>query len=324
MKKAILLICLFVSACAAGQPTPETALTPTDEIVTLPSPTLTAAPTDIPPTPTQSILPGQPPYYYMDFSTPGADPQRFGANFFRGDFHSSPVFSPDLTTMWWGGSYGSATIYTSHFEDGVWSEPATVNFSDSITQYRDPFISPDGQLFFFISPHNIPGVSATGKENIWMMEKDGDGWTEPQPLPQSINALDLHWTVSVDADYTFYFSAGEPGNKNIYVSQYVDGTYGDPVPLDGIVNSEAMEITPNIAPDGSYLIFSRYTTQDESARMYITYAIDTGWTEPVLVENVPYCISPIVTPDGKYIFYMSSPSSVAWRDTSFVDDFRPE
>ena len=156
-----------------------------------------------------------------------------------------------------------------------------------------------------------------------MMEKDGDGWSEPQPLPQSINALDLHWTISVDAEYALYFSAGEPGNKEIYVSQYQNSAYGDPVILDGPVNSEAMEITPNIAPDGSYLIFSRYTTQDESALMYITYATEAGWTEPIRVDNVPYCISPIVTPDGAYVLYLSSPSSFGWRDTSFIDGLRP-
>lgn len=320
MKKAlgICLLCLALASCVADQPTP------TEVVIPTPSPSLTATPTEYPATPTVAILPDQAPYYYLDLSLPGEEPQGFGENFFHGDFHSSPVFSPDMMTMWWAGSYGSATIYTSRFEEGVWSEPVTVQFSETLTHYRDPFISPDGQLFFFISPDPIPGVTATGKENIWMMEKDGTGWTEPQPLPQSINALDLHWTVSVDANYTLYFSAGESGDKNIYVSHYVDGIYGDPVLLDEAVNSAAMEITPNIAPDGSCLIFSRYTTQDETALMYIIYATDEGWTEPVRVENVPYCISPIVTPDGRYILYMSSPSSFAWRDTSFVEELRPE
>ncbi len=93
--------------------------------------------------------------------------------------------------------------------------------------------------------------------------------------------------------------------------------------MDTTVNSEAMEITPNIAPDGSYLIFSRYTSQDENPLMNITYATETGWTEPIQVDNVPYCISPIVTPDGAYVIYLSSPSSFGWRDTSFIDELRP-
>ena len=313
MKKnmGLILLLLVLTACSTGT------TSPTDSIHQSPTSALTIVPTDLPTTPPRA------PYYYLDHTVPDATPQAFGADFFSGSFHSAPVFSPDMKTMWWAGSYGSATIYTSRFEDGVWSEPATIQFSESITRYRDPFISPDGQLFFFISPDNIPGIAITGKENIWMMEKDGDGWSEPQPLPQSINALDLHWTISVDAEYALYFSAGEPGNKEIYVSQYQNSAYGDPVILDGPVNSEAMEITPNIAPDGSYLIFSRYTTQDESALMYITYATEAGWTEPVRVDNVPYCISPIVTPDGAYVLYLSSPSSFGWRDTSFIDGLRP-
>ncbi|QRN84029.1 PD40 domain-containing protein [Chloroflexota bacterium] len=325
MKKVlgICLFCLILVGCTSSQPTPDVNLTPTDPITISPSPEPTTAPTELPPTSTQGILPNQAPYYYVDYVLPGADPQPFGAEFFSGSFHSAPVFSPDMQTMWWAGSYGSATIYTSHFEDETWSEPVTVQFSDTLHQYRDPFISPDGQLFFFISPDPIPGLSGTGKENIWMMVKDGDGWSEPQPLPQSINALSLHWTISVDEAYTLYFSAGEQGNMDIYVSRYIDGTYADPVPLDPTVNSEAMEITPNIAPDGSYLIYSRYTSQDENALMYISYATDTGWTEPVQVNNVPYCISPIVTPDGAFVIYLSSPSSFGWRDTSFIEELRP-
>ena len=325
MKKVmgLILLCLILTACSPGTPASDATIQPTRETleVTLPSPT--ATPTSLPTTPTLTILPNQPSYYYVGYSLPEADPLPFGEDFFTGSFHSAPVFSPDMKTMWWAGAYETTTIYTSHFEDGVWSDPVTIQFSDSIRQYRDPFISPDGQLFFFISPDNIPGISTAGKENIWMMKKDGDGWGEPQPLPQSINALDLHWTVSVDADYTLYFSAGEPGNKQIYTSQYIDGTYDDPVPLSEPVNSDAMEITPNIAPDGSYLLFSRFTRQNDNALMYISYATETGWTEPVKADNVPYCISPIVTPDGKYVLYLSSPSSFAWRDTSFIEDLRP-
>jgi hypothetical protein len=165
-------------------------------------------------------------------------------------------------------SDSSATIYTSHFEDGTWSDPEIVTFSDSIKQYRDPFIAPDGELFFFISPDPIPGFSSSGKENIWMMAKDGEAWGEPQPLPQAINALNLHWTISVAENYDLYFSAGEPGNKNIYMSAYIDGVYTDPVLLPPSINSDVMEITPNIAPDGSYLLFTRLLSRDAPLFIY--------------------------------------------------------
>ncbi len=116
-----------------------------------------------------------------------------------------------MKTMWWGGEYGSATIYFSQYFEGEWSEPETIAFSESITSYRDPFISPDGSKFYFISTAATPESASSGKENIWMMEKQGKGWGEPQPLPPSINELTLHWTMSVDNQYNLYFSAQKDG-----------------------------------------------------------------------------------------------------------------
>ncbi len=278
MRKATiwLLGILFLTACTLSQTTPEVTITivpPTDIATEEQLPTISTSTPTVKPSPTIDL--NQPPYFYVNNSLPGAIPEAFGQGFFHGSFHSAPVFSPDMQTMWWAGSYGSATIYTSHYESGVWSNPEIIEFSDSIKQYRDPFISPDGELFFFISPDPIPDVSS-GKENIWMMAKDGETWGDPQPLPQSINALDLHWTISVDANYDLYFSAGEPGNKNIYVSPYIDGGYTDPILLPPEINSGEMDITPNIAPDGSYLLFSRYFNREEMPYLYISYATESG------------------------------------------------
>lgn len=318
MKNLLLfvLVTLTLTACVPAANTPSPAASETDVPTATTNPTETLQPSAAPDA-------EQPPIFYINESLPGAVPEPFGPDFFAGSFHSAPVFSPDMTTMWWAGSYGSATIYTSRFVDGVWSDPETIEFSNEITQYRDPFISPDGQRFYFISPKDYSDELSPGKENIWMMTRQGEGWSEPQPLPLEINTLSLHWTVSVAANYDLYYSAGERGNKDIYLSRFVNGTYTNPVALDEPVNSNAMEITPNIAPDGSYLLFSRYTSEDETPYLYISYALESGWSEPVKVENIPYCISPIVTPDGAYVIYLSSASSFGWRDTSFIEELRP-
>jgi len=156
-----------------------------------------------------------------------------------------------------------------------------------------------------------------------MMEKEGEGWSEPQPLPDSINALDLHWTMSVAANDNLYFSARKDENTDIFVSRYIDGKYTDPIQLDSPVNTEELELTPNIAPDESYLLFTRIADNSSNPFLYIAYALDSGWSEPVKVDNIAYCISPIITPDRAYLIYMSSPSSFEWRDTSFIEELRP-
>jgi hypothetical protein len=316
MRKVIFFIflILFLSACSTTSPQAQI--------------TLTLTPSDIPRnTPSAISADGEPlliPFSSIDEALPGAAPQRFGEDFFSGSFHSAPVFAPDGKTVWWGGEYGSATIYTSQFVSDVWTEPETITFSDSINTYRDPFISPDGTKFYFISTAAIPRASSTSKENLWMMEKEDEVWGEPLPLPDSINSLALHWTVSVAENYDLYFSAQEDGNTDIFLSHFMEGIYTDPIRLDAPINTEEIEITPNIAPDGSYLLFTRLESRNDPPHLFITYATDSGWTEPVRIENVPYCISPIVTPDRAYIIYLSSPSSFSWRDATFIEEIHPK
>ena len=157
-----------------------------------------------------------------------------------------------------------------------------------------------------------------------MMEWESGGWSEPQPLPESVNSFQLHWTPSVAANYDLYFSATIDGNPEIVKAVYQDGTYLEPVLVGEPVNSPELEVTPNIAPDQSYLLFSRTADPEIPPRLYISYAREGGWTEPALVENVAYCISPIVTPDRNYVIYLASPNALEWRDTSFIEELRPE
>ncbi|MBN2258584.1 MAG: PD40 domain-containing protein, partial [Anaerolineaceae bacterium] len=234
--------------------------------------------------------------------------------------HSSPTFSPDGQVVYWGGEYSTKAIYTRRLAAGDWTPASIIYFSEDMRSYRDPFISPDGERLYFISDDALPGESSSGKENIWMMEKEGEGWGTPQPLPDLINAYRLHWTISVAANYNLYFSANE---ADIYISRYLDGNYTEPVLLDPPVNTDELEITPNIAPDESYLLFTRVATKSDPPYLFISYAIGSGWSEPQRIENIDYCISPIVTPDRQYVIYMSSPYSLAWRDTTFINELWP-
>jgi Tol biopolymer transport system component len=261
---------------------------------------------------------------FSEETFPGTEPEPFGSDWFRGGFHSAPVFSPDGKNMWWAGSWGTQKVYVSRYEDGAWTDREEVSFSDDISLYRDPFISPDGMKFYFISTVPIPGVPGSGKENYWMMDWDSGEWSAPEPLPQAVNDLQLHWTPSVNYNYDFYFSANVDGDPDIYVAEFKDGAYQDPIPLGPSVNSPEMEFTPYIAPDGSYLLFARAKDGNTPTLLYISYAQNGGWSDAIRVENVESCINPIVTPDGDYVIYLESAVSLAWRDTSFIEELIPE
>jgi hypothetical protein len=260
---------------------------------------------------------------WLGQSLPGSEPAPFGIGFLPANFHSSITFAPDGRLAYWGAAYSTAKIYTSRLEDDTWTKPEILNFTEGMNSYRDPFLSPDGLRLYFISENALPGSSTSGKENIWMMVKEEEDWGMPQPLPDSINAYALHWTVSVSANYNLYFSAGPLGVSDIYLSRYLDGEYTEPLKLSETVNSDTLEFTPNIAPDESYLLFSRMADRNSQPYLYITYALETGWSEPQKIDNIRYCISPIVTPDRNYVIYLSSPYSLEWRDTTFIDTLRP-
>ena len=263
-------------------------------------------------------------FLFLEESPPGSEPEPFGTGWFQGGFHSAPVFAPDGKTVWWAGRFAAQKIYFSSFIEGNWTDQEEVSFSDEIRSYRDPFISPDGLKFYFISTAPLPGNETGGKENLWMMEWESGGWSEPQPLPEAINSFDLHWTPSAASNYDLYFSANIDGNPEIMKSVYLDGTYTEPVPVGYPVNTEEKEFTPNIAPDQSYLIFSRVKDSTSPPHLYISYALDGGWTEAFRIENVENGISPIVTPDRKYVIYLTGSDAVSWRDTSFIEELRPE
>lgn len=255
---------------------------------------------------------------------PGSEPEPFGQGWFQGGFHSAPVFSPEGDRMWWAGSWGTQKVYLSQFKEGEWMEQEEVSFSEEIRSYLDPFISPDGLKFYFVSTAPVPGQAESGKENYWMMDWESGEWSAPRPLPEGVNSLTIHWTPSVAANYDFYFSANIEGNAEIYKAEFRDGSYLDPVPLGLPINGPELEFTPQIAPDGSYLLFSRAADSNSPTRLFISYEIDGKWSEPLLVENVESCISPIVTPDRGYVIYLEGPTALAWRDTTFIQELKPD
>jgi hypothetical protein len=190
------------------------------------------------------------------------DPLYFASSFIKGNLHTSPVFMPDGSEVYW--SSQGARIYTMRLENRYWTQPEQIAFSASLTDYRDPFISPSGDKLFFLSKGTLPNSQLPEKENIWFVEREGNGWGEPRPLGEEVNALDIHWQISVAANGNLYFASVETGFEDIYVSKHIDNQYIKAELLGVPINSEQFETTPYIAPDESYIIFTRLKDPNSS------------------------------------------------------------
>lgn len=308
-------VIFLLSACGQATPAPSPSKTANGV-----SPTAaTAAPTPtLPVTPS----PGDP---YLGQKAPGAYPLRFASRFIKGDLHTPPVFTPDGREAYWAVQGDGANIYTMRLENGYWTSPQILALSPSVTDYRDPFISPSGDRLFFVSKGKIPNSQLPVKENIWFAERTGDGWGEPQPVSEEVNVLQLHWQVSVASNGDLYFTSGPTGFEDIYVSRNVNGQYIKPERLGDSINTDTQfELTPYIAPDESYIIFARLKDSSGQPRLYISYADKGGhWTEAILMERISYGLCPLVSPDGKYLFFLGSPQSVSWMSAEIIEELKP-
>ncbi len=255
---------------------------------------------------------------YLGQPLPGEFAQSFASGIVKGELHTPPVFTPDGTEAYW--SLQGSTIRMSKLVNGAWTEPKIVSLSAATTDFRDPCISPSGDELFFLSKGTLPGASGPAKENVWVAGRTVGGWGEPKPLGDAVNSLTIHWQISVAANGDLYFSSGVPdGVGDIFVSRFVGGSYAKAAKLDGPVNTPGIELTPHIAPDQSYLLFSRLDEQTGDARLWVSFADANGvWGEPASASGIGYALAPTVSPDGKYLFFLSSPQSVSWMTTDFL------
>jgi Tol biopolymer transport system component len=120
-----------------------------------------------------------------------------------------------------------------------------------------PSVTRDGTLYFTSGRTQPP--------SIYRAVRRGDGYADPERLPESINRPDGYTStpfIAPDESYlVFYFQPVGPagiGKSHLHVSWRRSGGWSDPEPLGPEVNTtEYGEFAPTISADGRYLYFSR-------------------------------------------------------------------
>ncbi len=211
--------------------------------------------------------------------------------------------------------YAQGCILVTHLKNNTWSTPDVVSFSGN-PDYVDlePALSPDGQSLFFYStrPRIVGGESA---QDLWVVQRQGAGWGEPENLGAPVNTDDPEFFPSVTADGTLYFCRSNPTDRRhaIFRSRLVDGKYQDPEKMPAEVNSGASQFNAWVSPDESRLIVPVAGHPDNLGG--VDYWLcrrnpDDTWREPVNLgsqvnDGSRQAWSPYVSPDGQYFFYMS-------------------
>ncbi len=237
-------------------------------------------------------------------------------------FHSAIIFSPDGTEAYWGPMMGNAGTLFSKMVNGKWTFPKKMDFKLDHDGH-DPSLSPDGKKLFFLS-HQHPTDDIRGRERFWYVEKTSFGWSEAKPLDDVVNNYPTHWTFSIASNGNLYFNS----DGVIYLASFDGSKYLTPERMDDVINNDTANACPCVSPDESFLIFTRSLKSSDD--LFISFKKANGeWTEAVnMGDNVntidEHEMSPRITPDGKYLFFISKTTKAGmfWVSTQFIEDIK--
>ena len=236
-------------------------------------------------------------------------------------YHSSVVFNA-----------AAGETYCSERIGDRWARPGKLPF-DPEYGVREPMFAHGDRRLYFLSRRPLAHDPVT-RERIWSVERNGSDWSKPQLIDAVVAAHPTHWQFSFTDKGDLYFTSEAPGvrgEQDVYISRWRDGAFTEPESVGEGVNTDLREFCPFIAPDESYLIFSR-TVPEERGRsdLFISFRTAEGtWTEAVNmgdeVNSLHNETSPVVTPDGRYLLFLrvsGDVNDVYWTSTRIIDQLR--
>jgi len=193
---------------------------------------------------------------------------------FGQDYISTPLYERDIAIS----PEGDQLVYTlGNYQQTVrslvslkrkgdkWGDKEILAFSG---KYNDiePFFATDGSKLFFASNRPIDEDSTRTDYNIWYSELINGEWNKPRALDTLVNSHGDEFYPSVSANGNLYFTAtrtGGVGREDIFVSNFSEGVYSAPFPLDSTINTKVYEFNAYINPNEDLLIFSSYGRDDD-------------------------------------------------------------
>jgi hypothetical protein len=256
---------------------------------------------------------------YLGQTPPGSTPKLFAPGIVnRGLATRDASFTPDGNEFYFRvglPGFSAAAIAVTRRVNGQWQAPELAPFSRD-ARWRDiePFVSPNGQRMFFTSDRPVTaGANQPGPFGLWMVDRNGDGWSAPRPLPPHVNAGETFY-ASVTREGTLYFCRDGDGTGEIWRARPDGDSYGPPEKLGPQVHIGRMRFNPFVAPDESFMIVPAEGLP--GAVGGLDYSIvfrrsDDTWSEPLNLGpavNSPSNgeIAASLSPDGRYLFFASS------------------
>ncbi len=127
-------------------------------------------------------------------------------------------------------------IFSSNFNNGRWTNPEKIALNEENVAMAHPAISYDGNYMIFASDR--PG--GYGKMDLYIVIKQGNGWSTPTNLGKSVNSSGNDWFPYINKrNYLFYASDGLENAEglDIFMTQIKDQNAAAPLRMPYPINT---------------------------------------------------------------------------------------
>ena len=157
--------------------------------------------------------------------------------------------------------------------------------------------------------------------NVWQVVKTEEGWSDPRPLPEPINAVQIeaeNWPSS-NANFLFtldgithYFTTMPRGSVaiNVYTTEKNGEQFSHPQKVNGLFENDSLwKYSASLSPDGRFMIFNSYAAPGGAGGedLYVSKKTPEGWSKAVnmgtLINTPGEDSSGRFSRDGRYFFY---------------------
>lgn len=277
---------------------------------------------------------------YLGQKLPGIVPEVFAPGIVSDTSwweHCQLAISPKGDEIYWSAwstkyeNKNTEQIFYSKLKNGIWTKPALAEFVKDYLTYDNggPVFSLDGKKLFFSSKR--PG--GLGERDVWYVERTKAGWGNPLNVGAPYNSTEDDWTPVFTKKGNVYRMGNYYYNKNEkpLSFKYVNGKFSDPSPV--IFHPDFFPWFPiYVSPKEDYVIFTANKENGfGSLDLYISFKTPDGhWGFPINMGNKVNTELlerfPVVSPDGKYLFFMrhTETQDFFWVSTVFFDNLKKE
>ena len=273
------------------------------------------------------------PVDYLGQTQPDSTPVIFAPDIIsiKGRLEHGISFTPDTKEVAFGildkDDFRGDIMYAKK-EDKHWTTPTIFEPLKNESVFL-PYFSPDGTSLIYAKSK---ADSINYVTDIWRLTKNTNQWNHPQKIQGPINTTTREASACMALNNTLYFSSNRDGNglADLYVSSSENGNYTDAKRIE-VICSGGDEESIYVAPDESYIIFSRYGNVEKGPDLWISYQdAKQNWTKPKLLNTTINTTNwerrPFVSNDQKFLFFTTltfdesvmTESDIYWVSTQTI------